>query len=152
MSSMSGPDLSIDAAIESVEEQFGTMYRRIKTNMRSRAVQVHPELQVMGFVILTTLGQCGPTHAGVLAEMLDIDKGLLSRQLQALEKLGLLERASDPADKRAVILTPSPSAIERVTEVRTARRTVLHDRLRTWDVADVNKLSELLARLNADPV
>jgi DNA-binding MarR family transcriptional regulator len=149
MGAMSELEEKTDAAIVSVEEQFGTMYRRIKASMRRRATQVHPELQVMGYVILTTLGKCGPTHAGVLAETLDIDKGLLSRQLQALEKLDLLVRESDPADKRAVILTLSPAAVERVNEVRAADRGVLHEQLRDWEVDDLEKLAELLSRVNA---
>lgn len=152
MGAMSELDEKTDAAIVSVEEQFGTMYRRIKASMRRRAEQVHPELQVMGYVILTTLGKCGPTHAGALAERLDIDKGLLSRQLQSLEKLGLLSRKSDPADKRAVILSLSPAADKSVNEVRNASRDVLHEQLRDWKVDDLEKLAELLARVNAEPV
>ncbi len=149
MVGMSELDRKTDTAIAMVEEQFAAMYRRIKTSMRRRAELVHPELQVMGYMILNTLGKCGPTHAGVLAERLEIDKGLLSRQLQSLERLGLLERQSDPKDKRAVILTVSPAADSKITEVRASEREMIHEELRDWEIGDLEKLAELLARVNA---
>jgi DNA-binding MarR family transcriptional regulator len=148
MGGMSTLDQKTDAAIASVEEQFGAMYRHVKATMRRRAGQVHPELQVLGYMILSTLARCGRTHAGVLAERLDVDKGLLSRQLQTLEKMGLLEREPDLTDKRAVFLSASPAAAASVNEVRRADRDVLHEQLRDWDVDDLEKLAELLGRVN----
>lgn len=141
-----------DAAIAGVEEQFSVMHRHMKAGMRRRAAQVHPDLAVLGYMVLSTLSKCGPTHAGVLAEQLGIDKGLLSRQLRVLEELGLLERESDPTDKRAAFLMLSPAGVERVNAVRSADRAVLYDQLRDWDVDDLEKLAELLARVNSiDP-
>jgi len=148
MGAVSELDQKADAAIASVEEQFGAMYRRIKVSMRRRAERVHPELQVMGYMILSTLGSCGPTHAGVIAERLEIDKGLLSRQLQALERLGLVTREADPADKRAVILAVSAAADARIAAVRAAERGVMYEELRDWEIGDLEKLAELLARIN----
>lgn len=148
MGGMSKSDQKTDAAIASVEEQFGAMYRHVKASMRRRAGQVHPELQVMGYLILSTLDLCGPTHAGVLAERLDIDKGLLSRQIKLLEELGLLERESDPTDKRAVFVSASPAAAKSVNKVRSADRSVLHEQLRDWAIEDLEKLAELLGRVN----
>jgi DNA-binding MarR family transcriptional regulator len=100
-------------------------------------------------MILITIQKCGPTHAGALAERLELDKGLLSRQLRALEEFGLLARASDPSDKRAAIISLSPEGLRRVEAVRAADREVLYDQLRDWEVDDLEKLAELLARVNA---
>jgi DNA-binding MarR family transcriptional regulator len=148
MGAMSALDQKTDA-IASVEKQFSTMYRHVRASTRRRACQVHPELQVMGYMILNTLNNSGPTHAGALVEILGIDKGLLSRQLRMLEEFGLIERESDPGDKRAVILTVSKAGTARMSEVRAADRAILYEQLRDWHVGDLEKLAELLARVNA---
>lgn len=139
---------STDAAIAAVEEQFTALYRQVKAKMRQRASLVHPELQVMGYVILTTLKRCGPVHAGALIETLGMDKSLLSRQLRTLEELGLIGREPDPADKRSSILTLTEVGRERVTTVQAADRAALYGQLRDWEVADLNTLAELLSRVN----
>jgi len=138
----------VDAAIAEVEEQFTALYRQVKAKMRQRASLVHPDLPVMGYVILTTLKRCGPTHAGALIETLGMDKSLLSRQLRGLEELGLVEREPDAADKRSSILTLSEVGRERVTTVQTADREALYGQLRDWEVGDLNRLAELLSRVN----
>jgi DNA-binding MarR family transcriptional regulator len=143
----SGPT-EVDAAIASVEEQFTALYRQVKTKMRQRASLVHPDLAVMGYVILTTLKRCGATHAGALIETLGMDKSLLSRQLRALEELGLVERELDPTDKRSSILTQTELGRERVNTVQAADRAALHGQLRDWEVGDLNRLAELLSRVN----
>ncbi|WP_349899499.1 MarR family winged helix-turn-helix transcriptional regulator [Parafrigoribacterium soli] len=143
------PVQTTDAAIARVEDQFSVMHRHMKAGMRRRASRVHPDLAVLGYMILSTIQKCGPTHAGALAERLDIDKGLLSRQLRALEELGLLARESDPTDKRAAFISLSPEGVERVAAVRAADRAVLYDQLRDWEVDDLEKLAELLSRVNA---
>ncbi len=138
----------VDAAIASVEEQFTALYRQVKAKMRQRASLVHPDLAVMGYVILTTLKRCGATHAGALIETLGMDKSLLSRQLRALEELGLVERELDPADKRSSILTLTELGRERVNTVQAADRAALYGQLRDWEVNDLNRLAELLSRVN----
>lgn len=152
-SALSGPTApsgltEVDAAIASVEEQFTALYRQVKTKMRQRASLVHPDLAVMGYVILTTLKRCGATHAGALIETLGMDKSLLSRQLRTLEELGLVERELDPADKRSSILTLSEVGRERVATVQAADRAALYGQLRDWEVDDLNALARLLARVN----
>ena len=142
------PVQTTDAAIARVEDQFSVMHRHMKAGMRRRASQVHPDLAVLGYMILITIQKCGPTHAGALAERLELDKGLLSRQLRALEELGLVERELDPADKRSSILTLTELGRERVNTVQAADRAALYGQLRDWEVNDLNRLAELLSRVN----
>lgn len=145
---MTADPATADAAIASVEEQFGIMFAGVKARMRDRARQVHPGLQPVGYTILTTLTRSGPTHAGALAEMLDTDKSSISRQARALEELGLLEREADPTDGRATFLKASADAVRRVTQVRAEHQALLYEGLRGWEVSDLEQLSELLARIN----
>jgi DNA-binding MarR family transcriptional regulator len=139
---------SADAAIASVEAQFGEMFNRVRISMRDRAARVHPDLQPGGYVILSTLARLGPTHAGTLAEVLATDKSIVSRQAKLLEEAGLLERTPDPDDKRATFFAVTPDARQRIDEVRLSDQAALHAQLGTWSLADLNRLSGLLARVN----
>jgi DNA-binding MarR family transcriptional regulator len=138
-----------DDAIATVEQQFAIMFTRVKATMRGRAHRVHPGLQVLSFNVLSALVRLGPTHAGEVGELLNLDKSIISRQATQLEELGLLERQRDSEDRRATYLAATEVGIERITKVREAEQAVLYDNLRDWDVDDLDKLAELLARLNA---
>jgi DNA-binding MarR family transcriptional regulator len=138
-----------DEAIAIVEQQFSVMFTRAKASMRDRATRVHPQLQPLAYTILSTLVRSGPTHASALAEQLSLDKSIISRQANWLERLGLLERRPDPHDRRATFLAATPAALERVAEVRLADQAILYDSLRDWAVDDLDKLAELLAKVNA---
>lgn len=137
-----------DAAIAAVEEQFALLFNQVSTQMRDRAAAVHPDLQPLGYKLLTTMVRTGPIHAGGLAELLGTDKSVISRQTRVLEDLGFIERRTDPTDRRASFLEATPAAIERVNEVRAADQAKLYRSLRQWDDHDLHRLAELLERLN----
>ncbi|MCM8745034.1 MarR family transcriptional regulator [Thermomicrobium sp. CFH 73360] len=56
--------------------------------------------------LLTTLG---PLRASELAVMLGISRGAATRLVDGLERAGLAHRESDPRDRRAVLITPTPA-------------------------------------------
>ncbi|GIT81436.1 transcriptional regulator [Leifsonia sp. LS1] len=138
----------VDQAIAAVEEQFTILFSQVSAGMRDRAAKVHPDLQPVGFRLLSTLVRTGPLHAGALAGMLATDKSVVSRQVRILEDLGLIEREVDPSDRRASFLVATPPAIEKVNEARAADQAKLYLGLRQWGAEDVGRLADLLARLN----
>ncbi|WP_348790007.1 MarR family transcriptional regulator [Leifsonia sp. NPDC080035] len=141
-------DPRTDEAIAEVEEQFTILFNRVSAGMRDRAARVHPDLQPVGFKLLSTLVRTGPVHAGALAGMLLTDKSVVSRQVRILEELGFVDRQTDPSDRRASFLVATPAAIEKVNEARAADQAQLYRNLRQWGAPDVERLGELLARLN----
>jgi DNA-binding MarR family transcriptional regulator len=143
------PDTEVDQAIAAVEEQFTILFNRVSSGMRERAARVHPDLQPVGFKLLSTLVRTGPVHAGALAGMLATDKSVVSRQVRILEDLGFVERRVDPADRRASFLVATPPAIEKVNEARASDQAHLYRSLRQWGVDDVGRLAGLLDRLNS---
>lgn len=143
------PDPAVDQAIASVEEQFTILFNQVSSGMRERAAKVHPDLQPVGYRLLSTLVRTGPLHAGALAGLLSTDKSVVSRQVRILEDLGLIERRVDPSDRRASFLVATPPAIEKVNEARVADQARLYRSLRKWGVDDVGRLADLLARLNS---
>jgi DNA-binding MarR family transcriptional regulator len=62
--------------------------------------------------------------------------------------LGLVDRAPDPVDGRAQVLTPSAEGAARLARIRDARRARWEDDLSDWPTDDIVALGDLLGRLN----
>ena len=137
-------------AVMALEQQFGLLFSQARTRVRDQAIRVHPELSPAAYNVLATLVRCGPQHAGSLAAMLYTDKSTISRIVKQLGELDLVERRPDPADGRACILAATEDATSRVDAVRDGQRQQLRQFLDGWDVADIQQLTSLLSRLNAE--
>ena len=139
----------ISAAIGELEEQMSILAGRIRANVRDTAVAIDPALPPFGLKLLRLLSRCGPTHAGAAADMLFVDKSVISRQARQLEELGLIELQVDPNDGRARFLTLTPAAVERMEAVRADGKMLMHQLLGTWSVADLRQFAGYIARLSA---
>ncbi len=67
----------------------------------------------------------------------------MSRQLRALEDLGLVAREPDPADGRARLVHLTEEGRSRVGRVREARRARYVSRFAQWDRREVAELARL---------
>ncbi|NQX13275.1 winged helix-turn-helix transcriptional regulator [Microbacteriaceae bacterium VKM Ac-2855] len=141
-----------DAPIDAVEAEFATLFNRVRGAMKDYAAQLDPELTVANYRIISTLERIGPVHAGGLAETLEMDKSVLSRQLAMLSTMGLLTRTPDPRDGRSSFLAVTDETARRLQEIRSGSKATLHEALRSWPDGDVSTLAELLHRINALPL
>ena len=132
-----------------LEQEVGVMIRRIRRIIAERARGVHPDLQSSSYLMLSWLDQHGPQRASAMAEAFNIDKGAISRQVQHLVDLGLVDRAPDPADGRATLVSATEDALGRLAAVNAGRRRWLDERLRDWSDRDLGEIVELLGRYNA---
>ncbi|WP_353829135.1 MarR family winged helix-turn-helix transcriptional regulator [Agromyces sp. SYSU T0242] len=137
-------DPAVDEAIALVEEQFGVMFNRIRTVWKQSAEQVHPDLQPAGYKLLSAIVRLGPTNAHVLAEHLDMDKSVVSRQVRALEEIGLVTSRPDERDGRLRLLAATAEAEERIRAVREANQSRLRAALRDHPADDLRRFAELL--------
>lgn len=143
------PASRVDSAIASVEGELSTLFNRVRAAMRSAAERLHPELSTPGYKTLSALERKGPMHSGALAELLEMDRSALSRQITALDRLGLLVRRPDPADGRATILSLTDDAAERLRAVRSGSQAQMHEELRRWSPQEIELFAGLLHRINA---
>ena len=132
-----------------LEQEVGVMIRRIRRVIGERARSVHPDLQSSSYLMLTWLAQHGAQRASAMAEAFGIDKGAISRQVQHLLDLGLVDRTPDPDDGRATLISVSANAAARITEVREDRRRWLDERLGDWSEQDLAEFLRMLAGYNA---
>ncbi|SEE96413.1 DNA-binding transcriptional regulator, MarR family [Arthrobacter alpinus] len=137
-------------AIKNAQQQIGTMLVRARKSIAVRAATIHPDLKPMGFSAMMLLSRCGSMQQITLAQQLDTDKAVVSRLLKQLEELGLISRTVDPTDGRAMIVALTPEAHERYNSTQEGARQHLFDRLSRWELTEVRRFADLLARLNED--
>jgi DNA-binding MarR family transcriptional regulator len=141
-----------DDEIASVEEQLRLLFVRVRAVWKEAAAAVHPDLQPVGYKILSAIVRRGRMHAGAIAESLEIDKSVVSRQVKHLEQLGLARSVADPNDRRARFIEATPAAAESVGQKRSRMQQQLYGQLRTWPGHDVDELARLLGRLTSEVV
>jgi len=134
-------------ALRQLEGEVTVLFHRIKRVLVERAHAVHPELSGLGLPMLMRIAN-GPVRASALVEEFQIDKGAVSRHIQHLEELGLIERTPDPDDGRATLLSVTPDAARRLGDIDADRRIRLQDRLADWSATDLAALADQLGRYN----
>ena len=136
-------------ALRSIEREIGVLLRRVRRVIGVRARAVHPDLQPASYLVLTHLEERGPARSSAVVEDLGIDKGAVSRQIQHLVDLGLVERAPDPADGRALLLSLTDDARARLARVQAERSEQYDRRLGEYTTAELTSFAGQLARYNA---
>ena len=131
-----------------IETEVGALIRRVKRVMAERALEVHPDLHPMTYFILMHLAANGPLRGADLSDAFGMDKGGVSRQVQALVDLGLVERQPDPEDRRAILLDATAEGRERLSAVRRHRRDRFDARLSGWTDEELTAFAAQLAAYN----
>ncbi|MFF8030044.1 MULTISPECIES: MarR family winged helix-turn-helix transcriptional regulator [unclassified Streptomyces] len=143
----SGPDVNRPGFL-ALERELTVLLRRARASQGEMARAVHPDLESSAYGLLVRLDECGRQRATELAAYIGVGKATMSRQLRALEQLGLVAREPDPADGRAWLVALTQEGHDRVRRVREARRARYAGRLADWDPAEVTELARLLNQLN----
>ncbi|TFV86421.1 helix-turn-helix domain-containing protein [Blastococcus sp. CT_GayMR16] len=135
-------------AFVQLEREIGLLLRRSRAISARLAGELHPDLDGAAYGLLALLQDTGPLRASDLVARLGLDKSTVSRQVANLVDLGFVDRAADPVDGRAQVLTPSAEGSARLARVRDVRRARWEADLADWPASDVALLGELLNRLN----
>ena len=129
-----------------LEQEVGVLIRRVKRVIGERARAVHPDLQPASYLMLMYLAEEGALRSSVLSDRFNVDKGAISRQVQHLVDLGLLDREPDPDDGRAMLISASPDAVRRLRGVDRDRRHWLEGQLSEWSETDLHDFVAGLSR------
>ena len=128
---------------------MSVLVRRLRRVIAERARMLHPELSPVAYSMLMALNDSGPRRASELVEIFSVDKGAVSRQVQALLELGLIERTPDPEDRRAMTLAISEEGHRRLANISQDRRLKLSERLHGWTEEELTGFVRALARYNS---
>lgn len=100
--------------------------------------------------VLTALKRMEGCNQGALAEFLDVEPITLCRMVDRLEEAGLVERRSNPADRRAWLLYMTDTGQARTAELRPLALGLFGDALEGLDTAEQEALETALDRVRAN--
>jgi DNA-binding MarR family transcriptional regulator len=135
-----------DVVLGRIETQVAMMMRLGEATRRSTGVQPHRALDRAAYVILRQLEQDGPLNVSVLASALNLDGSTVTRQVTALQKDGLAERARDPKDGRGTVIAATPLGLSEVERVRQARKILYGKILAGYSEREKQDLAATLER------
>ncbi len=140
------------APIAAIEESISLLARR------ASLPRVHKQLNAragvsMGwyaYIALYWIDASGPLRLTELADHFGVVPSTVCRHVQQLESAGLVTKLKDPADGRAVRISPTDKGRKILHELSEARRSVIADSLSTWKPDELEALATSLQRLSAD--
>ncbi|HYH35231.1 MAG TPA: MarR family transcriptional regulator [Nocardioides sp.] len=135
-------------SLRAIEREVGVLIRRVRRVIRVVALEVHPELQPATYLMLAYLYDAGTVRSTTVVDALGIDKGAVSRQIQHLVDLGLVDRTPDPSDGRATLLAISAAGLDRLESVRGPRWEAFDVRLGDWSPDELASFARQLGRYN----
>ena len=97
-------------------------------------------------VLLNTVRN-GRARLADVAEQEGLNPTLLSRTLAALAEDGLVERVSDPDDRRVAWVSPTPAGRRLAQRIRAQRTAALHDALASLSDAERHRIEAALPAL-----
>ena len=147
MSSAPVPGSDLARQLEGTFRLLGKRIYRTSTRRTfdDRAGLDHASISLLA--VLDDQDELRPSH---LATALEIDQSTVSRQLQQLEKLGLISRRADSGDGRVSRIRLTGDGRRRLAAIRAARARMLDDVFAGWPEADCRQLNVLLERLHHD--
>ncbi|MFI6444069.1 MarR family winged helix-turn-helix transcriptional regulator [Kitasatospora sp. NPDC050543] len=135
-----------ESSIDSIQRELTAFARRA----RHKASQLHPDLSLVTYSILDLVNERGGCRAADVAAYFMLDKSTVSRQVGALERLGLLGREADPDDQRGQILHPTAAGLTLLREANEQRRLSFAERFTGWADADLERFAEYLTRYGTE--
>lgn len=135
-------------AVRALEAEFGELVTQFRRIITENAQRVSPGMLPGAYKVFTTIARRESVTQTALAELLQVDKGQLSRTVRDLEALGLIERRPDPHDGRSSLLSPTTAGLTRLEAARAPQENLLHESLADWPVDDIRNLTRLLHALS----
>ncbi len=100
--------------------------------------------------LLAYLDSCGPQRLSDLPKEIPLDLSTISRHCASLTRDGLLERAEDPTDGRAVRINLTPAGRAHLAKLRSEKAALLKRATEYWKQEDVAQLTKLLNQMSED--
>jgi len=94
--------------------------------------------------VLVTVGRNGPMTLGAVAEIEHVSPPTITKIVEKLEDLALIERQTDSQDRRRTLVAATPAGLELLAEGRARKNAILVTRLAELDPGDVQRLADAL--------
>ncbi|QAY67221.1 MarR family winged helix-turn-helix transcriptional regulator [Paenibacillus protaetiae] len=129
-----------------LESQISIFMRRAEAARLSNIMG--KEMDRSSYLILRLLESRGALGIKSISDIFQLDISTVSRQINALEAKGLVERLTDPNDARISLLQLSPDAPALLAEVRQSREQFYEHLLSDWSQDEIVTFGKLLHKFN----
>lgn len=131
-----------------LEQQLILLARRLSKPVRLFTSSGYTVLDRPAYQALWRIVEEGPVRPTALAVLLEVDLSVVSRQVKSLEDVGFVQRAADPADARAALVSATAAGVAAFEQTKRQRTEVLDEVLTDWTAEDRVNLGRLLTRFN----
>jgi DNA-binding MarR family transcriptional regulator len=111
---------------------------------------LHPELSLVGYTFLAEIRAVPGIRATDLAALFGLEKSTVSRQLNELERAGLLGREGERPGRRGHALAVTAAGTAALARESDLIRRRLSDDLAEWGVEEITSLADMLDRFIVD--
>ncbi|MEB4615385.1 MarR family winged helix-turn-helix transcriptional regulator [Leucobacter sp. M11] len=137
-----------DDTVVGIVAEFSEVFSFVRSRSARYARRIHPDLKNSGIFVLHTVLRNEPITATELAQRLEMDKAMISRQVTLLRSLGLVETEPDPTDRRSTLLRSTELSRSKVAELRRQMSADYQARFADWAPEDLTALRDSLRRFN----
>ena len=143
-------DGDLDASLGEFQLRLSMIFGRARAQWKESAARIHPDLQPAGYKLLSFIARSEQANAHQLADLFEMDKSVISRQVRALEEWGLVVSRPDDRDARQRVLTATPAAQAVLADLRveyTARLREVLAHLSSEDLHAARKVLRCLSEM-----
>ncbi|WP_165035280.1 MarR family winged helix-turn-helix transcriptional regulator [Candidatus Protofrankia californiensis] len=139
----------LDDRLIKIEHELSVLSRRAERFRMAIADESGTVLDRSAYLLLSHIHEHGAVRLTTLGAVFALDISTVSRQVAALATAGLVERTTDPSDRRATLVKLSARGQQRYLATRSARVKTINSLVQTWAQEERNVFGALLGRLNA---
>jgi DNA-binding MarR family transcriptional regulator len=135
-----------------LRDDMGSLRRITGSQRLDRLIAVRSGVAI-GVAAVAVLGKViddGPMRMSDLADAVRTHPAALTRQVQALEAEGYVERSADPTDGRASVVAVTSAGRLAHRRIEAANDELMAEQLDGWTVEELTSLVEQLDRLVTD--
>jgi DNA-binding MarR family transcriptional regulator len=135
-----------------LREEMGALRRITGSQRLDRLIAVRSGVAI-GVAAVSVLGKViddGPMRMTDLADAVRTHPAALTRQVQALEAEGYVERRADPLDGRVSVVTVTPAGRVAHRRIEATNDELMVEQLEDWSIDELTALVDQLDRLVAD--
>jgi DNA-binding MarR family transcriptional regulator len=138
-----------EAAAERLERAVPMLVRWFtRSDVRhSMLARTDPRLSATDAWLLGRITDTGPVRLSELAEWQEVDRSTMTTQVRRLEDQGLVSRATDPSDGRAVLVRATRKGAARHRRTKETARGVYRELLAGWSEEELEQAARVAARL-----
>lgn len=137
------------AVLPRLTQLSGAITRGRLTERAAEAAGLAPDRPALS-VLMTLHTADGPLRVGEIAERMQVVGPHVTRQVQALERRGLVRRVADPHDRRASLIEATAEGAAATTRYAATLIGWFTDAIGDWPERDRLELGRLLSKLTDD--